>query len=236
MSDKIIEIEDVSFQYDYDKTVLSHINFSMRAGDFVGLVGPNGGGKTTLLKLILGLNKANNGTIRIFNTPIQEFKDKNKIAYVSQKANAFNRGFPATVEEVVEMGLTASLGIFKRIKKQHKLAVYEALKKVDMTSYAKENIGNLSGGQQQRVFIARALVSEPELLILDEPTVGVDQQNVSNFFDLLSKLNQQHISLLIVSHDLQAIANHVTNVFFVNKTIQAIDSLEDYPLFTLGGE
>jgi|SRR5690625_4440061 len=236
MSDKIIELKDVSFQYDYDKKVLSHINFSMKAGDFVGLVGPNGGGKTTLLKLILGLEKPNSGTIRIFNTPIQDFKDKNTIAYVSQKANAFNRGFPATVEEVVEMGLTASLGMFKRLTKNHKKAVYESLEKVDMVEYAKKNIGNLSGGQQQRVFIARALVSDPKLLILDEPTVGVDQKNVSAFFDLLTILNQQKISLLIVSHDLQAIAKHVSNVFYVNKTMQPVDSLDDYPFLTLGGE
>ena len=235
MSNKIIELNKVNFRYDSDKSVLDQINLSVKQGEFVGLVGPNGGGKTTLLKLILGLEKPKSGTIKIFGLPVERLKNKQKIAYVSQKSNAFQRGFPATVEEVVEMGLTASLGLFKRMNKQHKHAVHEALKKVGMENYAKENIGNLSGGQQQRVFIARALISQPELLILDEPTVGVDQKNVVTFFSLLNQLNKQGITLLLVSHDLQTFAKHVSNLYYVNKTIKSIDPIDAQQMLELGG-
>ncbi|MFC3882942.1 metal ABC transporter ATP-binding protein [Bacillus songklensis] len=213
----VIEIKDLFFQYDR-QAVLEDINLMIPKGAFLGLVGPNGSGKSTLIKCILGLQKPYRGTIRLFGQDIQKFKDWNKIGFVSQKANSFNTGFPATVFEVVSTGLTSKLGLFRFMKSHHKQKVLDAIAAVGMSEFVHRNIGELSGGQQQRVFIARALVSEPELLILDEPTVGVDAQNVQNFYKLLESLNKEHgITLLLVTHDTGTITEKVTHVACLNK-------------------
>lgn len=196
---------------------------------FMGLVGPNGGGKTTLIKIILGLIKPDEGSVYLLDKPIDTFKDWNRIGFVSQKANTFNRGFPATVFEVVAMGLTAKIGYFRFMKKNHKEKVLAAIEQVGMSDYAYHNIGNLSGGQQQRVFIARALVSEPELLILDEPTVGIDYKNVERFYDLLHELNvKKNLTLLLVTHDTGAMTKHATNVACLNQTLHFHGKSEEY--------
>lgn len=219
MNNPILSLENVTFSYN-NKTIVKEIDFSISQGAFVGLVGPNGGGKTTLIKMILGLLKPDEGTIKLFNQPINEFTDWSKIGFVSQKANTFNKGFPATVFEVVAMGLTARIGYFKFFTKKHRQQVITAIKQVGMEDYVHENIGNLSGGQQQRVFIARALVSQPKLIILDEPTVGIDVTNVERFYQLLVKLQQeQQITLLLVSHDLTSMRDYVTEMIGLNQTI-----------------
>lgn len=228
MSDTVIRLENVSFSYG-DKQVLKNINFSIERGMFMGLVGPNGGGKTTLIKIILGLIKPDEGSVYLLDKPIDTFKDWNRIGFVSQKANTFNRGFPATVFEVVAMGLTAKIGYFRFMKKNHKEKVLAAIEQVGMSDYAYHNIGNLSGGQQQRVFIARALVSEPELLILDEPTVGIDYKNVERFYDLLHELNvKKNLTLLLVTHDTGAMTKHATNVACLNQTFHFHGKSEEY--------
>ena len=142
------------------------------------------------MKLILGLLKMQTGTIELFGENIRHFKDWQKVGFVSQKANSFNSGFPATVYEVVQSGLTKKIGLFKFASKADKQKVKKALESVDMLAYQNRNIGELSGGQQQRVFIARSLVVEPELMILDEPTVGIDTKNVYQFYELLRNLNK----------------------------------------------
>lgn len=219
MPKTIIRLENVYYSYG-KKLVLEDINITIKEGMFMGLVGPNGGGKTTLIKIILGLLKPQRGKVYLLDQPIESFKDWNRIGYVSQKANSFNKGFPATVFEVVSMGLTAKIGYLKFLKKKHKERILEALKQVDMEKYAYENIGNLSGGQQQRVFIARALVSDPKLLILDEPTIGIDYQNVERFYDLLHKLNQeQNITMLLVTHDTGAMTKYATEIACLNQKL-----------------
>ncbi|XJZ26249.1 metal ABC transporter ATP-binding protein [Bacillota bacterium Lsc_1132] len=215
----IIEIKDLSYRYEMD-TVLENINLSVLEGAFLAIVGPNGSGKSTLLKLILGLLKPQKGEILLFGEEISQFKDREKIGYVSQKANSFNTGFPATVFEVVASGLTKKLGLFHFFKKEDKQKVIEALTAVGMESFTERNIGELSGGQQQRVFIARALVSEPSLLILDEPTVGVDAQHVNAFYQMLEDLNKNHrITLLLVTHDVGTISKKVSHVACINKKL-----------------
>jgi len=224
----VIEIQDLFFQYDR-QTVLEDINLTVPKGAFLGLVGPNGSGKSTLIKCVLGLQRPQQGTIRLFGHDIQKFKEWNKIGFVSQKANSFNTGFPATVFEVVSTGLTSKLGLFRFMKAEHKEKVMKALEAVGMDEFARRNIGELSGGQQQRVFIARALVSEPELLILDEPTVGVDAQNVQNFYTLLETLNKEHgITLLLVTHDTGTITEKVTHVACLNKHLHFHGETEEF--------
>ncbi|MGO4887195.1 metal ABC transporter ATP-binding protein [Anaerobacillus sp. MEB173] len=202
------------------RNVLEDITLQVPRGSFLGLVGPNGSGKSTLIKCMLHLLTPQQGTIHLFGTEIQKFKKWDKIGFVSQKANSFNSGFPATVFEVVSMGLFAKIGLFRFLKKKHKEKVKEAIEMVGMSDYLHQNIGELSGGQQQRVFIARALVSDPELLILDEPTVGVDVKSVQNFYSMLKKLNEENqITLVLVTHDIGAMTDYVTDVACLNKNI-----------------
>lgn len=215
-----LEISSLSFRYDKAE-VLTDINLTLPMGTFLGIVGPNGSGKSTLVKLILGLLKVKDGHIKLFGTEIQHFKDWKKIGFVSQKANSFNSGFPATVYEVVSMGLVSQIGLFKFLTKADKQKVLHAIETVGMKDYLNRNIGELSGGQQQRVFIARAIVSNPELLILDEPTVGVDVNNVENFYQILDKLNNEHkITLVLITHDIGTITKHASHVACLNKTLQ----------------
>jgi zinc transport system ATP-binding protein len=213
----IVNIKNLSYRYEKEN-VLENINLSIPESSFLGIVGPNGSGKSTLLKLLLGLLKPQQGEITIFGQDISKFKDWQKIGFVSQKANSFNTGFPATVYEVVASGLTKKVGMFKFINKQYRNKVIHALESVGMDAFINKNIGELSGGQQQRVFIARALVSEPELLVLDEPTVGVDAQNVHSFYEMLQELNKKRgITLLLVTHDIGTISDKVTHVACLNK-------------------
>src|SRR5699024_7122785 len=172
-------------------------------------------------------------SVELFGQPIEKFKDWHKIGYVSQKSNAFNRGFPATVFEVVSMGLTTKIGYFKFFKQKHKEKVKHALKQVDMLEYMHQNIGDLSGGQQQRVFIARALVSNPEFLILDEPTVGIDQKNIKIFYELLHDLHRNKgITLLLVTHDVGTMTQHVDQVCCLNKKLHFHGDTDKYNALT----
>ncbi|MBP3951269.1 metal ABC transporter ATP-binding protein [Bacillus suaedae] len=217
MDNEVISIDGVTFQYG-QRDVLEQITLKVNKGSFLGLVGPNGSGKSTLIKLMLGLLPLQQGEIRLFGTNISKFRKWDKIGFVSQKANSFNSGFPATVFEVVSMGLYGKVGLFRFLNKKHKQKVREAVDLVGMGEFLYQNIGELSGGQQQRVFIARALVSDPELLILDEPTVGVDANSVKQFYDLLDRLNRERgITLIMVTHDIGAMTDHVTDVACLNK-------------------
>ncbi|MGM8215298.1 metal ABC transporter ATP-binding protein [Bacillaceae bacterium W0354] len=219
LTTNIISVEDVSHRYE-QQLVLDRVSFNIKKGSFVGLVGPNGSGKTTLIKLLLGLEKLQRGSIEAFGKPIQKFKNKGKISFVSQKANSFSRGFPATVKEVVGMGITSNDKPFLPNQKKDKQLIEDALNEVNMLEFINRNIGDLSGGQQQRVFIARAIVNQPELLILDEPTVGIDSENVEQFYQLLRRLNKElNITLILVSHDIGAITTHVNDLLCLNKTI-----------------
>lgn len=237
----ILEIEDLTFRYE-DRNVLEHINLQVPNGAFLGLVGPNGSGKSTLLKCILGILKPKEGNIRLFGIDSKKFKDWNKVGYVSQKANSFNSGFPATVFEVVSMGLVSKKGLFRFLTKADKEKVKEAIANVGMSDFIDRNIGELSGGQQQRVFIARALVSNPQLLILDEPTVGIDVKNVESFYDMLEHLNKNlGITLILVTHDMGAVTEKVTHVACLNQhlhfhgNVEAFQELEDAEMSLLYG-
>ncbi|MFC5541454.1 metal ABC transporter ATP-binding protein [Ureibacillus suwonensis] len=227
MKKPFVELKNVSFNYGLDP-VLNNVSITVDEGDFLALVGPNGSGKSTLLKIILGLLKAK-GEVTLFGEPVSSFQHREWIGYVSQKSNSFNTAFPATVKEVVQSGLTKKAGLFKRLPKDANKRVHEALAAVGMEQFQHRNIGELSGGQQQRVFIARALISEPKLLVLDEPTVGVDIKQVQSFYDMLGELNKKHnLTIILVTHDIETPSNQISHVAFLNKRILFYGNMEEY--------
>lgn len=224
----IIKVKNLSYKYSKDK-VLEDVSLEVPDGAFLAIVGPNGSGKSTFLKLMLGLLKIQSGSIELFGENIRQFKKWQKVGFVSQKANSFNSGFPATVFEVVQSGLTKKIGLFKFPNKTDKQKVKKALESVGMLSFQNRNIGELSGGQQQRVFIARSLVSEPQLMILDEPTVGVDTKNVHQFYEILEMLNKKlGITLILVTHDVGTVTDKVTHVACLNKKLHFHGNAEQY--------
>ncbi|WP_100398327.1 metal ABC transporter ATP-binding protein [Bacillus sp. FJAT-44742] len=224
----VIDISNLSFHYG-SRNVLEDISLTISRGTFLGLVGPNGSGKSTLVKCLLGLLTPHHGEVSLFGKPLEKFKDWDRVGFVSQKANSFNAGFPATVFEVVSMGLFGKIGLFRFLNKAHKQKVKDVIESVGMGEYLHQNIGELSGGQQQRVFIARALVSDPDLLILDEPTVGVDAKSVQSFYNMLSYLNKEkNITLVLITHDIGAMTSYVTDVACLNKHLHFHGTSQDF--------
>lgn len=224
----IIEINNLSYRY-ASEDVLKDLNLTVHKGDFLAILGPNGSGKSTLIKLLLQLLKNQKGEIFIYGTPIEKFYAWEKIGFVPQKANAFNTGFPATVYEVVRSGLTKKTGLFHFYPRNVKEKVIDVLRAVEMEDLINRNIGELSGGQQQRVFIARALISDPEIILLDEPTVGIDSKRVASFINLLERLNKEkNITLIMVTHDLSAVINQVTHIAWLNRSLQFHGSVKEF--------
>lgn len=212
MTQKIIEVNGLNFGYN-GSPILKDISFTLDRGDFAGMIGANGSGKSTLIKLLLKILPLQSGEVKLLGENISRFKRWDKIGYISQKANSFNAGFPATVEEIVAANLFARIGLFKMPKKQHREQVYHALAQVGMQDYGNRLIGNLSGGQQQRVFVARVLVGEPEIMFLDEPTAGIDPRSEEAVYCLLARLNKElGLTIVMVTHDISAITVHANKL------------------------
>lgn len=203
----VLSVKNLSFDYS-DTKVLKDISFSLYKGEFLGIIGSNGTGKSTLIKLILGLLDPVRGEINV---------NCRCCGYVSQKAASFNSAFPATVGEVVSANLYEKKGLFRRIKKSDMQKVYESLERVGMNGFENKLIGKLSGGQQQRVFIARALVSEPDLLILDEPTVGIDAKSVCEITSLIRELNESGITIIMTNHDTHSLIKLADKILALNE-------------------
>ena len=217
MKNKVLEVKDLSFSYP-DKSILHRLSFDVDAGDFMCIVGTNGTGKSTLLKLILNQLSPLEGEIKLLGTNSEKYKDFASIAYVSQKATNINRDFPATVEEVVSLGLYSKKGLFKRNTKEDKKLIDSALERVGMLDYKHRQIGYLSGGQQQRVFIAKALISNPRIIFLDEPTTGIDIRAVDSICCLLSDLNKNSgITIVMVTHDISSIIYHSNKILVLSE-------------------
>ncbi len=210
----IIEIKNLSFSYQKQK-VLENINLCVEEGDFLAIIGPNGGGKSTLLKLILGINPVKEGSIKIFGE--KPHKNLQKIGYVPQNTNV-NTDFPIKVIEVVLMGHIGTKRPLFGYAEEEKRCALGALAQVGMESYANEKIGSLSGGQRQRVMIARALCAHPKVLILDEPTASIDVEGQKQIYELLKELNS-YITIIVVSHDLSFIMQYASTVVHINKTL-----------------
>lgn len=223
----IIELERVCFSYNSEE-VIKDISLEIHKGDYVGIVGPNGGGKTTLLKLMLGLLKPDQGVIKLFAVDIQEFKEWSKIGYVPQKTY-IEMNFPVTVQELVAMGRYGKRGLFHFPTKEDREKALNALQQVNMLEYKDRQISSLSGGQQQRVFIARALASEPEIIFLDEPTVGVDVKTQKQFYTLLRKLNKElALTLVLVTHELDVVAHQSSELGYINRTLEYYGDPEEF--------
>lgn len=215
----IIELHNVSFSYAREE-VIKDITLNIHKGDYVGIIGPNGGGKSTLLKLMLGLLTPQSGTVRLFGEDLKQFKEWAKIGYVPQKTY-IEMNFPVTVEELVAMGRYGKRGLFRFPNKEDKGKVEQALKQVDMLEYKNRQISDLSGGQQQRIFIARALAIEPEIIFLDEPTAGIDMKTQKQFYNLLRKLNTElDLTLILISHELDVVAHEATELAYINRTLE----------------
>lgn len=220
MAESVFEIKNISYTYK-DKLehtpALKNINLKIDKGDFVALVGPNGSGKTTLIKLILGVLKPQQGEIYINGQSSRRYKAGQEIGYVSQKSNSFAKGFPASVSEVVLSGLTKQKGLFKRFTKKDRHRLDEVLRMLDIEHLKDKNISSLSGGQTQRVFIARALVNDPSILVLDEPTVGIDNRHVKEFYEVLLKLKERSVTILLVTHDIGVVVDNADEVACLNE-------------------
>jgi len=210
----VIEASHLHFSY-AKQTVLEEISFTLKEKEFLAIIGPNGGGKSTLLKLILGINSLQKGSIDIFGHT--HTKQTQYVGYVPQNTN-INITFPISVLEVVMMGQNSLKHRVFGYKKEEKEQAYEALEKVDMHAFASKSISDLSGGQRQRVFIARALFSNPKILLLDEPTSSIDTQGSEQVYHTLKKLNET-ITVVVVSHDISVVLQYATRAFYINKKL-----------------
>lgn len=217
----IIEVKNVSFGYT-GREVLSHVSFSVNQGEMVGLIGPNGGGKTTLIKLLLRLLPLTKGHITLFGKDIASFHNWNNISYIPQKATFFDQQFPATVLEIAMLGRVPKAGLCTPLTRNDREKTIEALQLMGMQAFANEKIGNLSGGQQQRVLIAKAIAGKPDILIMDEPTTGVDANAEKRFYELLRTINKTTgLTLLIISHDIYTLSKYVENIECLNRTLRS---------------
>lgn len=208
---EIVKLKDVRVNYG-EVTALEDVNLSIFQHDFLGIIGPNGGGKSTLLKVLLGLVKPNSGSVSVFGKPPEQARSQ--IGYVSQHYS-FDRYFPASVRDVVMMGRYGRTGLFRRYDHQDRAATEKALARVGMLEHSNKQIGRLSGGQQQRVFVARALVAEPKLLLLDEPTASIDPTIQTEFYELLGEL-KKNLTIVMVSHDIGAVSVYVDKIACLN--------------------
>lgn len=214
-----VSTEGLCFSYQSNE-VLTDVTFSVSPGDYVGIVGSNGSGKTTLVKLILGLLKPLKGGISVFGEDARGFSGWNTIGYLPQKATVYNPQFPATVKEIVGLGLLSRKSFPRRINPTDEKAVENVLSLLGIESIRNAPIGKLSGGQQQRVFLARALVHEPRLLILDEPTLALDPGIREKFFTTLQALNRDKgVAILLVTHDIGTIGKYASKLLYLDKRV-----------------
>lgn len=210
----ILEIKDLNFSYEKE-VILKDISLGMKEGDFLAIIGPNGGGKSTLLKLILGILTPMSGDITLFNDSFRA--NLSRIGYVPQNTN-INIDFPIKVIDVVLMGYTESKKKLFGYSKAEIQKAMEVLEEVGISSLAQNKIGSLSGGQRQRVMIARAICNNPKLLILDEPTASIDSMGQKQIYELLKKLNTT-ISIIVVSHDISVILSYASSVAYINRSL-----------------
>ncbi len=214
----LIKVEGVWF-YRNDHLILKDIYLEIKEGDFLAIIGPNGAGKTTLLKIILGLLKPQKGLIKILDVERDRFTQRHLLGYVPQKATHTDTLFPICAKEVVALGLLSAKKFPKWFSHKDKSKIDSALKKVGMEEFKNVRLSHLSGGQQQRIFIARAIVNNPRILFLDEPTAGIDALAQEEFYDMLKELHNQGITIVMVTHDIGVVNKYVNKVACLNQKL-----------------
>jgi zinc transport system ATP-binding protein len=220
----------VSVRYG-DTEALQNVSFEVHAGDYVGLVGPNGAGKTTLIKTLLGLIDLDTGLIEIFGKDIHSFLNWHRIGYLPQRVTHFNPLFPATVREVVALGLLSRKTHPKKFGSEDEEKVSQALNVLGIANLGDRLVGELSGGQHQRVLLARALVSGPEILILDEPSTALDPQTKDNFFELMKALNvTRGITILLITHDIGQVGKYASKLLYLDRRVIFCGTFTDFCL------
>ena len=223
----ILELQNVDVARSGD-LVIQNANFTIQTGDYVGLVGPNGGGKTTLILSLLNFLPRTKGTIRLFGIDIDKFSAWEKVAYISQTATSFDNKFPLTVRELVSLGRIKKRNVARRFTHEDWNAVDDSITFMGLAEVAHKRIGQLSGGQKQRVFVAKALARNPEIIFLDEPIVGVDAATQEKFFKKLSDLNtERETTILLVTHDLTSVFCRMSKVMCVNKQVEVAQITEE---------
>lgn len=224
----ILSVKNLYFGYG-PAEVLSDITFTVEKGDYIALVGPNGAGKTTLVKTVLGLLGKYSGTAELFGQDRKSFDAWDRIGYLPQRTNTFNPLFPAKVKEVVGLGLLSQKKFPKKFTKDDAAKIKQTLDLMGIVDLRDKLVGELSGGQQQRVFLSRALVSDPELIILDEPGTALDPQSRESFFEFIKKLNEEKgIAIILITHDTAQIGQYAKKLLYLDKKIVFYGSFADF--------
>lgn len=228
IKETIISLKDLSISYDFTEA-LENISIDIQKGDYIGLAGPNGAGKTTLIKAILKLIPISKGNIELFGKDLNYFNEWFKVGYLPQKITGINPLFPISVEEVVDLGLLSGKGLMKNINKADKIKTYQVLDSLNIGNLKSRLFSSLSGGQQQRVILARALVSEPEILCLDEPSTALDPESRESFFELINILNKEKgITIILITHDTGYIGKYANKLLYLDKSVVYYGSFKDF--------
>jgi len=224
----IVEVKKVCIRYGAIEAVCS-VSLEVAAGDYVALVGPNGSGKTTLLKAMLNLLPLTEGAISLYGTPCRQFRDWNKIGYVPQVSRNLHKGFPATVKEIVASGLLSTKSIPRRISRQDAAAVEQAMETVGIADMGERLIDQSPGGQQQRVYLARAMVNNPDMLLLDEPTAAIDPATREQFYKTLCDVNRTGgKTVVLISHDAGHVGHYANKLAYLDKHLVFFGAFSDF--------
>lgn len=228
MHDEIVRTEQLACCY-REGRVLEDISFRVQRGDYVGIVGPNGSGKSTLVKALLGLVDISSGGAALFGSPLAGFRDWRRVGYLPQSLHLVNPVFPATVHETVGLGLLSLKRFPKSLNSGDRIKIDDTLEELGIYDLRLKLIGELSGGQLQRVLLARAIVNNPELLVLDEPTAALDPETRERFYTMIGTLNRTRgVTVMLVTHDSGAIGLHASKMLYLDKKILFYGSFEEF--------
>ena len=228
MRDGIVRTDRLCCSYRTGR-VLEDITISVEAGDYVGIIGPNGSGKSTLVRALMGLCAVSSGSASLFGVPCSRFSAWGRIGYLPQSLHLLNQLFPATVAETVGLGLLSLKRFPRRMTQADRGKVDAVLEQLDIYAIRSQLIGELSGGQQQRVLLARALVNDPELLILDEPTAALDPEMRERFYALIGEINRsRRVTVLLVTHDTGAIGKFASKMLYLDKRMLFYGNFEEF--------